>query len=183
MDSSLSLLSCGSPEAAIHRCSSKKVFLKISQYLQRNTCFRASFLIYFIKTRLNTCVFLRILCNFKKSFFVENLLWRLLGSVEQIGEAKDILKNVCNLQKDSATNIEFLQPKYFLNIASVTEEFFDILKIAFCNNHEQQPWEFSKKIFKTQMHLKVGFLLGMSLLFFVMQLLLINVCICLYFFI
>ena len=32
-------------EAVIQKCSVKKVFLKISQYLQENTCARASFLI------------------------------------------------------------------------------------------------------------------------------------------
>ena len=33
------------PEAVVHRCSVKKVFLEISQNPQENTCARVSFLI------------------------------------------------------------------------------------------------------------------------------------------
>ena len=35
----------GKPEAVVRRCSIEKVFLKISQKSQENTCARASFLI------------------------------------------------------------------------------------------------------------------------------------------
>ena len=45
---SLGLKGClTKPEAVVQRCSAKKVFLKISQNSQENTCARISFLIKF----------------------------------------------------------------------------------------------------------------------------------------
>ena len=58
------------PEAVAQRCSVKKVFLKISQNSQENTCARPCFLIKlpqacnYIKNETGTGVFLRILQNF-----------------------------------------------------------------------------------------------------------------------
>ena len=54
-------------EAVIQKCSVKKVFLKISQYLQENTCVRASFLIKLQAS--GTGVFLWILEIFQNTFF------------------------------------------------------------------------------------------------------------------
>ena len=56
------------------RCSIKKVFLKISQSSQENTCPRASFLI----TLQAWGVFLCILQSFKNTFFTEHLRWLFL---------------------------------------------------------------------------------------------------------
>ena len=43
-DCALILFDCGLPEAAVRRCSVKRVFLEISQNPQENTCARVSFL-------------------------------------------------------------------------------------------------------------------------------------------
>ena len=51
-------------EAAIHRCSSQQVFLKISQYLQENN---------FIKTRLQRRCFPVNLAKFSKTVFYRTL--------------------------------------------------------------------------------------------------------------
>ena len=58
-------------------CSIKKVLLK-TQNSQENTCATASFLIksevsFLIKSDSGTGIFLWILLNFKKTFFIEHL--------------------------------------------------------------------------------------------------------------
>ena len=57
-------------EAVVQRCSVKKVFLKILQYLWENTCARVSFLINFIKegtlAHVCSCEFYEI---FKNTYF------------------------------------------------------------------------------------------------------------------
>ena len=64
-------------EAVVLRCPVKKVFLKISQNSQENTCARVSLLIKLqawdsnlIKTRMFFCEFCKI---FKNTFFTEHL--------------------------------------------------------------------------------------------------------------
>ena len=68
----------------------KKVFLKISQNLQENTCTRASFLIKLQACRPEACnfitketltqVFSSKFCEiFKNTFFIEQLRWLLLN--------------------------------------------------------------------------------------------------------
>ena len=73
-------------EAATGGILQKKLFLKISQNSQKNTCSRVSFLIklkalacYFLKkdtlTLVFSCEFYEI---FKNTFFTEHLQWLLL---------------------------------------------------------------------------------------------------------
>ena len=57
-------------EAAVHRCSSQQVFLKISQYLQENN---------FIKTRLQRRCFPVNLAKFSKAVFYKTLLVAVSG--------------------------------------------------------------------------------------------------------
>ena len=66
-------------EAVVQRCSVKKVFLKISQNSQENTCARASFLIKlqasvsnFIKKETLAQVFSCEFCEVFKKSMVEN---------------------------------------------------------------------------------------------------------------
>ena len=66
-------IASGVPKAAVRRCSSEKVFLKISQYSQENTCVGVSFLIKLLKRDSNTGVFLRILRTFKEQLFYRTL--------------------------------------------------------------------------------------------------------------
>ena len=54
------------PEAAVGRCSSKKVFLKISQYSQKNTCVGVSFYCKETPAQVFSCEYCKI---FKNSFF------------------------------------------------------------------------------------------------------------------
>ena len=62
-------------KAAIQRCSVKKVFLKISQNSQENTCARVSFLIK-LKMRLwHRCFPVNLAIFFRKAFFIEHLWW------------------------------------------------------------------------------------------------------------
>ena len=70
-------IASGAPKAAVRRCSSEKVFLKISQYSQENNCVGVSFLIMLqafrpatlLKRDSNIGVFLRILRTFKEQLF------------------------------------------------------------------------------------------------------------------
>ena len=71
-------------EVVVQRYSVKKVFFKISQNSQENTCVRISFSIklqacYFIEketlTQVFSCEFCEIL---KNTFFIEHLWWLLL---------------------------------------------------------------------------------------------------------
>ena len=61
-------------EAVVQKCSVKKVFLKILQNSQENTCVRVPFLIKFIKketlVQMFSCEFSEI---FKNTFFIEHL--------------------------------------------------------------------------------------------------------------
>ena len=57
-------------EAAIHRCSSKKIFLKISQKSRKDTCARVSFFNKETLTRVFSCEFDEI---FKNTFLTEQL--------------------------------------------------------------------------------------------------------------
>ena len=77
---------CRLTEAVTRRCSVKKVFLKISQNSQENTCARVSFL---MKLQAQTCNFTKkealiqiFSCEFceffKNNFFIEHLQWLLL---------------------------------------------------------------------------------------------------------
>ena len=68
-------------EAAVRKCSSKWVFLEISQYSQENICvvvflIKVQALLYatLFKTDFNTSVFLWMWWN---SFFIEHLRWHL----------------------------------------------------------------------------------------------------------
>ena len=73
----------GTTEAVAHRCSEKKLFLRISQNFQASTCARVSFLIKlqalglnlnFIKKESLALVFFCELCKiFKNTFFIEHL--------------------------------------------------------------------------------------------------------------
>ena len=81
----LSYSSHGTIEAVVRRCSIKKVFLKISQISQEETCARDSFLIRllqacnFIKKEALSQVFSCEICEiFKNTFFIEHLWWLLL---------------------------------------------------------------------------------------------------------
>ena len=73
-------------ETVTQKCSVKKVFLKISQNSQENTCVRISFLIRlhvesstFIKQGNPAQVFTFKFCEvFKNSSFIEHLWWLLL---------------------------------------------------------------------------------------------------------
>ena len=73
-------------KAAVCRCSSKEVFLKISQYFQGNTCVGASFnkvagleAYNFIKERLQHRCFPVNIANFLKTdFLTEHVRWLLL---------------------------------------------------------------------------------------------------------
>ena len=61
-------------EAAVRRCSVKKVFSEISQNSQENTCPRVSFIITlqasnFIKKQILTKVFSCEFCTFSKNIF------------------------------------------------------------------------------------------------------------------
>ena len=73
-------------EAVVQRCSVKKVFLKILQNSQANTCARGSFLIKlqacnFIKKESLAQVFSCEFCEiFKNIFFHRHLRWLLLSS-------------------------------------------------------------------------------------------------------
>ena len=77
-------------EAAVRRCSSKPMLLKISQYAQENTCAGVFFLINLQAWRLvtlfkrysNTDVFLYIMYSkiFENSLFTEHLRWLLLST-------------------------------------------------------------------------------------------------------
>ena len=71
-------------EAVSRRCSVKKVFLKILQNSQKNTCVRVSFLIKlqascnFIKKEVLAQVFSYELCKiFKNTFYIEDYQWLL----------------------------------------------------------------------------------------------------------
>ena len=70
-------------EAAIHRCFSKQLFLKISQFSQKNTCFSVSFIklsaskavLNFIKKETLALVFSCEFCEISKNtFFYRTLL-------------------------------------------------------------------------------------------------------------
>ena len=73
-------------EAAVRICSSKKLFLKISQYLQKNTCVEVSFnkvaglkTCSFTKKRLqHWCFSCDYWAIFKNTFFTSHLCWLLL---------------------------------------------------------------------------------------------------------
>ena len=69
-----------SKEAFTRTCSVKKVFLKISQTLEENTCTRVSFLIKFsLKKETLVQVVSSEFCQiFKNNFFIEHLRWLLL---------------------------------------------------------------------------------------------------------
>ena len=78
---------CLVSEAVVRRCCIKKVFLKISQISQENTCARASFSkkiaglrpANLFKKRLWHCCFLmEFLKLFRTPFFKEHLKWLLL---------------------------------------------------------------------------------------------------------
>ena len=61
-------------KAVAQRCSVKKVFLKISQNSQENTCARDSVLINFIKKETLVQVFSCEFCEiFKTPFFLQNI--------------------------------------------------------------------------------------------------------------
>ena len=75
------------PEGVVWRCSVKKMFLEISQNLQKNTCARVSFLIKlqacnFNKketlTQVYSCEFCEI---YKNTFFTEHLWWLVLYDI------------------------------------------------------------------------------------------------------
>ena len=62
--------------AVARRCSVKKVFFKISQNSQGNTCARVSLLINFIKKNTLVQVFPCEFCEISKNtFFIEHLWW------------------------------------------------------------------------------------------------------------
>ena len=73
-------------EAVVRRCSVEKVFFKISQNLQKNTCTRVSFLMklqtlvlqLYFKRDCVTGVFLWILRISKNIWFTEHFRWLLL---------------------------------------------------------------------------------------------------------
>ena len=74
-------------EAVSRRCSGKKVFLKISQNSQENTCARVSFLnkvtcLRPAKRDSDTGVFLWILRNFKENFFYRTYPMSACGFLE-----------------------------------------------------------------------------------------------------
>ena len=74
-------------QAVTQSCSVKKVFLKISQNSQENTCARVSFLIKlqtpgnFIKTETLALVFSCEFCEIITIFFIEHISWLLFGYV------------------------------------------------------------------------------------------------------
>ena len=66
------MLSYTFPEAVVHRCSVKKMFLKIFENLQKNPC-------DFIKQETLAQGFSFEFCEiFKSTFFIEHLWWLLL---------------------------------------------------------------------------------------------------------
>ena len=62
------------------RCSIKKIFLKILQNLQENTCTRVSFLIKLQDFRLRHRCFPITFAKFSRTPFLWNTLWQLLQS-------------------------------------------------------------------------------------------------------
>ena len=64
-------------EAAVRRCSVKKMFLKISQNSQENTCARVSLLIKFQAWDLHRCFPVNFLKFSRTPFFIEHLRWLL----------------------------------------------------------------------------------------------------------
>ena len=66
-----------SPEAVVQRCSVKKVFLKISQNSQENTCAKVSLLIK-LQAQLFSCEFCEF---FKNTFFIEHFRWFFYVSI------------------------------------------------------------------------------------------------------
>ena len=60
------------PESVVRMCSVKKVFLKMSQNSQENSCTRVSFLIKLLKPEA---------CNFLKKNFVQDLQFIILGII------------------------------------------------------------------------------------------------------
>ena len=72
-------------EAAVHRCSSQQVFLKISQYLQENN---------FIKTRLQRRCFPVNLAKFSKAVFYRTLPVAVSGIYLQYLRLKDCARLV-----------------------------------------------------------------------------------------
>ena len=72
-------------EAVTRRCSMKKVFLKMSQNLQKSTCLRVSFLIKtsgnFIKIEASPAFSYEFCEIFKNTFFMEHHRWLRLEYV------------------------------------------------------------------------------------------------------
>ena len=82
-------------EAAVRRCSVKKVFLEISQNSQENTCARVSFLIKLqawpatlLKKRLwHRCFPVNFAKFLRTPFFTEHLWWLLLNMISTISSS------------------------------------------------------------------------------------------------
>ena len=69
-------------EAAVRRCSTKKVVLKISQNSQENTCVGVCLTWNFTKTETPTQLFYCEFCEiFKNTFFIKHLRWLLLTNL------------------------------------------------------------------------------------------------------
>ena len=94
-------------EAVVRRCPVKKLFLRISQNSQENTCARVSFL---IKKRLRHRCFPVNFAKFPRTPFIIEHLWWLLPLFDKINDTKNALFfHSQALTHDSATfNLRFL---------------------------------------------------------------------------
>ena len=114
-------------EEVFVKCSVKKVFLKMSQYLQENTFVGVSFLIKmqasclqaYLKRDFNTCVFLRILWNFLRTLSLKNAsggCFYTKDSIVSIFCKEKILKQIFfQLSGLTSSNIGLWQSKVFLS--------------------------------------------------------------------
>ena len=85
------------PKTAVGRCSSRKMFLKISQYSWENTCIGVFFLKKLQAWRQETCFPANIVTFFKATFFIDHFQWTphrtFLIQMPQGVLSKKILKN------------------------------------------------------------------------------------------
>ena len=91
----LSVTASGSPEAATGGVLLKKLFLKISQYSQENTCVLK---LIFIKKRLQQRCFLVNITKFLRTPFLKNTCkrQRLAGSFLELLSNHGLLNSVCS---------------------------------------------------------------------------------------
>ena len=112
-------------EALVQRCSVKKVFIKISQNSQENTCARVSFLINFIVfffNKLYWCLLVDFAKFLRTPIFIERL-WRLLLSC---------FSSLFLTKVTVSTNVSGVMRKSALNCCLIARSF---LLFHICWNH------------------------------------------------